>query len=99
MRVVVVLKKRENAQVILNNLYKQTKLQSSFGIHLLALDKNGQPKTFNLKEVLLAFLAHRKDIVTRRLVFELNKAQERLHILEGLTKALDHLDSRIREIT
>ena len=100
MRVVIVLKKRENAQVILNNLYKQTKLQSSFGIHLLALDKNGQPKTFNLKEVLLAFLAHRKDIVTRRLVFELNKAQERLHILEGLTKALDHLDqviSLIRE--
>ena len=74
MRIVIVLKRKENAQVVLNNLYKQTKLQTSFGIHLLALDKEGKPHTFSLRQILLAFLDHRRDIVTRRLVFDLNKA-------------------------
>jgi len=95
MRIVIVLKKQENAQVVLNNLYKQTRLQTSFGINLLALDQEGRPQTFSIKEVLQAFLAHRRDVVTRRLIFELNKAQERMHILEGLTKALSHLDAVI----
>ena len=98
MRIVIVLKKRENSQVILNNLYKQTKLRSSFGIHLLALDRSGQPKTFSLKNILLAFLAHRRDVITRRLVFDLGKSQARMHILEGLIKALDHLDEVIAKI-
>ena len=93
MRIVIVLKKHENAQVVLNNLYKQTRLQTSFGMNLLALDRTGRPQTFSIKEILKAFLAHRRDVVTRRLVFELNKAQERMHILEGLTKALDNLDA------
>ncbi len=99
-RVVITLKKQENAQVILNHLYKQTKLQISYGVNLLALDSSGQPQTYSLKDVLLSFLSHRRDVITRRLVFDLNKAQERMHILEGLTKALDHLDeviSLIRE--
>ena len=94
-RVVITLKRQENAQVVLNHLYKQTKLQTSYGVNLLALDQDGQPQTYSLKEVLLAFLAHRRDVITRRLVFDLNKAQERMHILEGLTKALDHLDEVI----
>ena len=93
MRIVIVLKKQENAQVILNNLYKQTRLQTSFGMNLLALDREGRPQTFSIKNILKAFLAHRRDVITRRLVFELNKAQDRMHILEGLTKALDHLDA------
>lgn len=93
MRIVIVLKKQENAQVVLNNLYKQTRLQTSFGMNLLALDREGQPQTFSIKKILEAFLAHRRDVITRRLVFELNKAQDRMHILEGLTKALDHLDA------
>ena len=100
MRIVILVKRKENAQVLLNKLYKQTKLQSSFGMHLLALDREGQPRTFSIKDILLAFLAHRRDVVTRRLVFDLNKAQEKLHILEGLATALDHLDeviSLIRE--
>ncbi len=95
MRIVIVLKKSENAQVVLNNLYKQTKLQTSFGIHFLALDNKCQPRTFSIKEILLSFIDHRRDIVTRRLIFNLTKAQERMHILEGLTKALDHLDEVI----
>ncbi len=95
MRIVIVLKKQENAQVVLNNLYKQTRLQTSFGMNLLALDREGRPRTFSIKEILQAFLAHRRDVVTRRLIFELNKAQERMHILEGLTKALNHLDAVI----
>ena len=93
MRIVIVLKKQENTQVVLNNLYKQTRLQTSFGMNLLALDREGRPQTFSIKKILKAFLAHRRDVITRRLVFELNKAQDRMHILEGLTKALDHLDA------
>ena len=94
-RIVITLKRQENTQVILNHLYKQTKLQVSYGVNLLALDHNGQPQTYSLKGILLAFLSHRKDVVTRRLIFDLNKAQNRMHILEGLTKALDHLDEVI----
>ena len=100
MRIVIDVKKQQNAQIVLNNLYKQTRLQSSFGINILALDKKGQPKTFSIKEVLKSFLEHRRDVVTRRLIFDLGKAQERAHILEGLVQALDHLDqviSLIRE--
>ena len=95
LRVVITLKRGENAQVVLNHLYKQTKLQVSYGVNLLALDPEGQPQTYSLKDVLLAFLAHRRDVITKRLIFDLNKAQERMHILEGLTKALDHLDEVI----
>ena len=95
MRIVIVLKRQENAQVVLNNLYKQTRLQTSFGMNLLALDREGRPRTFSIKEILEAFLAHRRDVVTRRLIFELNKAQDRMHILEGLTKALNQLDAVI----
>lgn len=95
MRIVIILKRKENASVILNNLYKQTKLQNSFGIHLLALDHQCQPQTFSIKSILLAFLSHRRDVVTRRLIFDLMRAKERMHILEGLTKALDNLDEVI----
>ena len=95
MRIVLFLKKKENPHVLLNNLYKQTKLQASYGIHLLALDRKGQPQTFSIKQILQAFLEHRRDVVTRRLVFDLTKSQERMHILEGLITALDHLDQVI----
>ena len=95
MRIVILLKRKENAKVVLNNLYKQTRLKASFGVHLLALDREGLPKTFSIKDILEAFLAHRRDVVTRRLVFDLTKSQERMHILEGLMKALDHLDEAI----
>ncbi|MEW6068808.1 MAG: DNA gyrase subunit A [Nitrospirota bacterium] len=93
-RVVLELKRGEMAQVVLNNLYKHTQMETTFGIIMLAL-VNGQPKILNLKELLDYFLQHRRDVVLRRTRFELRKAEERAHILEGLKIALDHLDEII----
>lgn len=98
MRIVIVLKRGENASVILNRLFKFTQLQVSFGIIMLAIDAKNQPITFNLKQMLEAFVEHRRDVVTKRCIFDLKKAQERAHILEGLKKALDHIDAVIATI-
>lgn len=97
MRVVIELKRGEIASIILNQLYKHTQMQTSFGVIMLALQHN-QPRVLNLKEILEGFIEHRKDIVTRRTRFELKKAEERLHILEALKVALDHLDDVINLI-
>lgn len=93
-RIVIELKRGEIAQVILNNLYKHTQMETTFGIILLAL-VNKQPRILNLKRLLILFLQHRRDVVLRRTRFELTKAEERAHILEGLKIALDHLDEII----
>ena len=93
-RVVLELKRGEVAEVILNNLYKHTQMESTFGIIMLTL-VNGQPRTLNLKKLLGYFLQHRRDVVMKRTRFELRKAEERAHILEGLKIALDHLDEII----
>lgn len=98
MRIVIVLKRGENASVALNRLYKFTQLQVSFGIIMLALDSKNQPITFDLKGMLQAFVDHRRDVVTKRCIFDLKKAQERAHILEGLKKALDHIEAVIQTI-
>ena len=98
MRVVITLKRGENAQVILNRLYKYTQMQVSFGIIMLALDARNQPRLWTLKEMLDAFIEHRKDVVTRRCIFDLKKAEAKAHILEGLKKALDHIDEVIATI-
>lgn len=98
MRIVVIIKRGENASVILNRLYKYTQLQVSFGIIMLALDAKNQPVTYDLKGMLQAFADHRRDVVTKRCIFDLKKAQERAHILEGLKKALDHIDEVIATI-
>ncbi|MBX7230655.1 MAG: DNA gyrase subunit A [Bdellovibrionales bacterium] len=98
MRIVIQLKRGENAQVILNRLYKYTQMQTSYGIIMLALDAKNQPFTFNLKQMLEAFLTHRKDVVTRRCIFDLKKAEARAHILEGLKRALDQIDAIITTI-
>jgi len=97
MRVVIELKRGENPDVILNNLYKQTQLQDSFGMNMVALI-DGQPKLLNLKQVLDAFLRHRREVITRRTVFELRKARERGHVLEGLAVALANVDEMIKII-
>src|SRR6056297_2892840 len=97
MRIVVELKRDAVAAVILNQLYKMTVLQSSFGIIMLAI-VDGQPKVLSLREILDHFIEHRKNIVTRRCVYELKKAEARAHILEGLKKALDNLDEIIQII-
>jgi DNA gyrase subunit A len=97
MRVVVELKRNEVAEVILNQLYKHTQMQTSFGIILLAIHQN-QPKLLSLKEMLLFFIQHRQEVVIRRSRFELNKAEARAHILEGLKKAIDHIDAIIAAI-
>ena len=94
MRVVFELKRGELAEVVLNNLYKQTQLQDTFGINMVAL-VDGQPRVLNLKQMLEAFLSHRREVVTRRTVFELRKARERGHILEGLAVALSNVDEII----
>jgi DNA gyrase subunit A len=94
MRIVIELKRGENAQVILNHLYKHTQMQVTFGIIMLALVDN-QPQVLPLKELLIHFLNHRKEIIVRRTRFRLRKAQERLHMMEGLKTALDHLDQVI----
>jgi len=98
MRIVIQLKRGENASVILNRLYKFTQMQVSLGIIMLALDAKNQPVTFDLKGMLEAFVDHRRDVVTKRCIFELKKAQERAHILEGLKKALDHIEEVIKTI-
>ncbi|NQU73589.1 MAG: DNA gyrase subunit A [Candidatus Omnitrophica bacterium] len=96
-RVVIELKRGENSQVVLNNLYKHTQMQETFGVIMLALVK-GRPQVLNLKQLLQNYVEHRKDIITKRTKFDLNKAQDRAHILEGLKIALDHLDKIIKLI-
>tara|TARA_R110001632_G_scaffold121020_4_gene233726 strand:- start:98 stop:2518 length:2421 start_codon:yes stop_codon:yes gene_type:complete len=91
MRIVVEVKRNESGEVLLNHLYSQTQMQTVFGINMVALDKT-QPKIFNLLEILQAFVLHRREVVTRRTVFELKKARERAHILEGLAIALVNID-------
>lgn len=97
MRVVIELKRGEVPEVVLNNLYKQTQLQDSFGINMVALVDN-QPKLCNLKDLVEIFLEHRREVVTRRTVFELRKARERGHVLEGLAVALANIDEFIETI-
>ncbi|WP_374335990.1 DNA gyrase subunit A [Leeia sp.] len=94
MRVVIELKRGENADVVLNNLYKMTQLQDTFGMNMVAL-VDGQPRLLNLKQMLECFLRHRREVVTRRTVFELRKARERGHVLEGLAVALSNVDEII----
>lgn len=96
-RVVIELKKGEMAPVILNQLYKHTPLQNTFGVIMLALVKN-RPEILNLKQILVAFLAHRREVVTRRSAYELRKAKERAHVLEGLNVAIAQLDDVIAMI-
>jgi DNA gyrase subunit A len=97
MRVVIELRRNEVPEVILNQLFKHTQMQTSFGIILLAIHQN-QPKLLSLKEMLHLFIQHRQEVVTRRSRFELRKAEARAHILEGLKKALDHIDAIIATI-
>ena len=94
MRIVIELKRDTVAEVVINQLYKHTALQESFGVNMLAI-VDGRPKLLSLKDALKAFLDHRKEVVTRRTAYDLRKAEERLHILEGLKIALDHLDAVI----
>jgi len=94
MRMVIELKRGEVADVILNNLYQHTALQSVFGINMVALE-NGQPKTLNLKQIIEAFIRHRREVVTRRTIYDLRKSRERAHILEGLAVALENIDPMI----
>ena len=94
MRVVIELKRGEVPEVVLNCLYKQTQLQDTFGMNMVAL-VDGQPRLLNLKQMLECFLAHRREVITRRTVFELRKARERAHIQEGLAVALDNVDEII----
>ncbi len=96
-RLVITLKKEANANVVLNNLYKHTQLQTSFGIIFLMLDE-GQPKILNLKEIISKYIDYQKIIIIRRTKFELEKAENRVHILEGYKKALDNIDEVIRII-
>ncbi|MEW6375248.1 MAG: DNA gyrase subunit A [Thermodesulfobacteriota bacterium] len=97
MRVVIELKRNEVAEVILNQLYKHTQMQTSFGIILLAIYQN-QPKLLSLKELLRLFVQHRQEVVTRRSLFDLKRAEARAHILEGLKKAIDQIDAVIATI-
>ena len=97
MRVVIELKRAELPEVVLNNLFKQTQLQDTFGINMVAL-VDGQPRVLNLKEMLQAFLAHRREVITRRTLFDLKKARERAHIQEGLAVALSNVDAIIELI-
>ncbi len=97
MRVVIELKRDVNPQVVLNFLYKHTQLQETFGVNMLALVDN-EPKVLNLREMLFYYIRHQKDVVTRRTQYDLNKAEARAHILEGLIKALDHIDEIVQII-
>jgi len=97
MRIVVELRRGEQPEVILNNLYKQTPMQTSFGVIMLAI-VNGQPRVLNLAEILRYFIEHRVEVVRRRTQYELRKAEERAHILEGLKKALDKIEAIIKLI-
>lgn len=98
MRIVVDVKRGEAANVVLNRLYKYTQLETRFGIILLALDKGSKPKVFNLKEALEAFVQHRREVVTKRCIFDLKKAEARIHILNGLKIALDNIDAVVETI-
>ena len=101
MRICIDLRKDANANVVLNLLYKHTQLQDTFGVNMLSLIPNNgslEPKVLNLKQMLEDYLAHQEDVVTRRTKYDLNKARERAHILEGLLKALDNIDEVIRII-
>ncbi len=97
MRIAIDLKRGENAEVIVNNLFLNTQLENSFSINMVCLD-NGQPKLMNLKDIIAAFIRHRQEVVTRRTMYELRKARERGHILEGLTVALANIDVIIETI-
>jgi DNA gyrase subunit A len=97
MRIVIELRRDVNADVILNQLYKHTQMQDTFGVNMLAL-VGGRPRVLNLQQVLYYYLQHQKEVVTRRTEFELRKAKERAHILEGLRIALDHIDAVISTI-
>ncbi len=94
MRVVIEVRRGENTDIILNNLFVHTQLQSVFGINMVAL-ADGQPKVLNLKDLVVAFIRHRREVVTRRTVFDLKKARDRVHILEGLAVALSNIDAMI----
>ncbi|MET1253688.1 DNA gyrase subunit A [Aliikangiella maris] len=97
MRMVIELRRGENAEVLMNNLYSQSQMQTVFGINMVALE-NGQPKLFTLKEMLEAFIRHRREVVTRRTVYDLRKAREKAHVLEGLALALANIDEIIELI-
>jgi len=97
MRMVIELRRGENSDVLMNNLYSQSQMQTVFGINMVAL-QDGQPKLFNLKEMLEAFVKHRKEIVIRRTIFDLRKAREKAHVLEGLALALANIDEIIELI-
>ncbi|MGN0857766.1 MAG: DNA gyrase subunit A [Stenotrophomonas sp.] len=97
MRIYIEIKKGESAEVVLNNLYKQTQMESVFGINMVAL-VDGRPKLMNLKQMLESFVRHRREVVTRRTIFELRKARARAHVLEGLTVALANIDEMIELI-
>ncbi len=97
MRIIIELRRDVNPKVVLNNLYKQTNLQTSFGVNMLAL-VDGKPLVLNLKQVLHHYLEHQMEVIRRRTQFDLRKAEERAHILEGLRVALDHIDEVIELI-
>jgi len=97
MRMVIELRRGENTDVLINNLYQHTAMQTVFGINMVAL-VDGQPRLLNLKELLEAFLRHRREVVTRRTIFDLRKARERAHVLEGLAIALANIDEMIELI-
>ena len=97
MRIYIEIKRGESADVVLNNLYQQTQMESTFGINMVAL-VDGRPQLLNLKQILQAFVRHRREVVTRRTIFELRKARNRAHILEGLTVALANIDEMIELI-
>ena len=97
MRIYIEIKRGESAEVVLNNLYQQTQMESVFGINMVAL-VDGRPKLLNLKQFLEAFVRHRREVVTRRTIFELRKARARAHVLEGLTVALANIDAMIELI-
>ena len=97
MRIVIEIRKDAMADVVLNNLFQQTQMQVTFGINMVAL-LDGQPRLLNLKDILEAFIRHRREVVTRRTIFELRKARARAHILEGLTVALANIDEMIELI-
>lgn len=94
MRIVIELRRGENSEVVINNLFSQTQMQVAYGINMVALDQ-GQPRTLNLKQFLEAFIRHRREVVTRRTIFEVRKARERAHVLEGLSIALANIDEMI----
>lgn len=94
MRVVIEVRRGDQPEIILNNLFAHTQLQTIFGMNMVALD-NGQPRVMNLKQMLEAFIQHRRDVVTRRTIYELRKARERVHVLEGLSVALANIDAVI----